>query len=116
MKCPSCGFDSPDDAPYCDLCKEPFRRPARRAPAPAAPAVPAPAAGARELPPAVAAQLDEQLALAQGQDKLPAAPPWLKTFAWVFLGIWLATGLVVAGMLLSRRPPPDEGPAPAQRP
>lgn len=51
MKCPSCGFETPDAQGWCDFCKEPFRRaqkkdapaPAETAPASAAPAPAAPA-------------------------------------------------------------------------
>jgi putative endonuclease len=26
LKCPKCGFDSPDERSWCDLCGEPFRK------------------------------------------------------------------------------------------
>src|SRR5258705_162095 len=26
LKCPACGFDSPEGAAFCDMCKEPFKK------------------------------------------------------------------------------------------
>jgi hypothetical protein len=27
MKCPSCGYDNRENAPYCDICQTPFNVP-----------------------------------------------------------------------------------------
>jgi hypothetical protein len=27
MKCPSCGYENREDAPYCDICQTPFNPP-----------------------------------------------------------------------------------------
>jgi Zn-finger in Ran binding protein and others len=27
MKCPSCGYDNRENAPYCDICQTPFTPP-----------------------------------------------------------------------------------------
>ena len=73
LKCPSCGFDSPEGAKWCDFCKEPFRRKEAPPPAPAA----APAPGPKltyKVPPTVAAQEKEKAKPAL-QAERPAAGP-----------------------------------------
>lgn len=78
LKCPACGFDSPDAALYCDFCKEPFRG------APKAPVDPA----AIELKP--------------DPEQVPVLPPWARMGAWLFLGLWIIIGCIVAGVLKAR--------------
>ncbi|MEK7859687.1 MAG: hypothetical protein AAB320_11170 [Elusimicrobiota bacterium] len=73
MKCPACGFDSPDDAPWCDLCKEPLRK-----------------------------QADKKPPVMKDDEKVPLPPPWLRAFAWGFLGLWIVIGLVLAAIALRR--------------
>ncbi|MFA6093391.1 MAG: hypothetical protein WCU88_06100 [Elusimicrobiota bacterium] len=98
MKCPACGFETPEEQGWCDFCKEPFRRrtaePAARADLPAAP-VPAAAAAAPPLPkggplpPAAAAQSplsEEQISelLRQDREQIPEASPALRYVSWAF--------------------------------
>src|SRR5262245_21735922 len=51
VKCPACGFDSPDAAQWCDFCKEPFAKKAAKQAAPAPSPAPPPASLAPAPPP-----------------------------------------------------------------
>jgi hypothetical protein len=108
MKCPACGFDTPDTQSWCDFCKEPFRKKADSAPAPR-PDIKAKV----DIPPAVLAKLlkakdevfekkdagpipSEFLHLDTG-GKIGGAPPYAKKMAWVFVAIifvWTGIGLI----------------------
>lgn len=113
VRCPACGFDSPDEARWCDFCKEPFRKkeaPAAAAPPPAA-AAPRPLAPEPEPRPAPepsqpvdprVEQLAKQLSVTGDGLKLPALPPYFKYLAWAFFGAWFFTGAVLGGIMLAR--------------
>lgn len=130
IKCPSCGFDSPDAATWCEFCKEPFRSKTPKAkltyktppaPAPAA-AAPGPAQKPAEPAPAVPKEIldrvpEELAAAAEQEEKLPVLPPWFRYLAWGFLGVWFVAGMILAGILLGRRSVNRlEPPAPLQTP
>jgi len=106
VKCPACGFETPDEQAWCDFCKEPLRK---RRPA-AAPAAAAPQG--ESVPPAKTVPVPDEVwkklmsvraegtpasapsggipAEFAGLDTggaLPAVPPAVRKGAWVFLGI-----------------------------
>lgn len=97
-KCPSCGFESAEGAPFCDFCKEPFRK-AKAA------SVPVPSEDAKRLlaglPPELLAKIPPQL-LSAKEEKLPPVEPWVRYAAWGFLGFWLIAGFITAGIWAAR--------------
>ncbi|MCX5797372.1 MAG: hypothetical protein NTY77_17915 [Elusimicrobia bacterium] len=97
VKCPACGFDSPDSARWCDLCKEPFRK-ARPEAAPAAKADPE---GARKAPEPGMGIPPEFLTLDTG-GKVPAAPRWFRYAAWCSLVAWLIVVMVLMKVYMAR--------------
>ena len=113
VRCPKCTFESPDDAAWCDFCKEPFRKVSKKE-EPAAQPVPAPPAPVAmktveaPVPEDAAATLEAlrkaDAVLKSGDvEKLPTLPPWFRGLAWLFLGVWLMTGIMLAGMMFARR-------------
>lgn len=101
MNCPACGFDNPDGAGWCDFCKEPFR-PAKASPSPAAPvrapsALPVPEKAPRNGVPNVS----EFKELDPGE-RIPTTPPWVRWFAWGFLGLWFLWGAILLGVYLGK--------------
>ncbi len=131
MKCPACGFETPEAHGYCDFCKEPFRK----KPEPAKAPKPQPKV---EVPPAVMAKLLEVSAETGKHAGPPAAIPLefahldagekiagpsalLRAAAWMFLSGVLAAG-TAAGLyavhkrkaMRRRRAPPslESRPAP----
>lgn len=96
MKCPACGFESADDAAWCDFCKEPFRK-AGRPPSPEAPLgpppPPAPAQASRNGKPLA----DIDLKGLDSGERIPAVPPWARLAAWAFLAAWLICGMMLLG-------------------
>ncbi len=106
VKCPACGFDSPDEALYCDFCKEPFKKHAATK-APAAQAQPPQTApAAQELtklsPEELFKRLPTELLKDAEQEKLPTWPQWFRVFAWLFLGAWLMLAIGASLMLFMR--------------
>lgn len=108
VKCPSCGFDAAADALYCDFCKEPFRKGAKKEPpaaaAPAAKPIPAPAAKPipatpadllKDLPKEVLDKLPAHLMM--DEERIPEVRPWIRWLAWGFLFFWV----LVAGVMTS---------------
>lgn len=135
-KCPSCGFDSADDAAWCDFCKEPFVKKAKAAaPPPADSAAPpvsaappisaAPAAGAAAspsgspaVPPALAGLTKDQVDKLAVDSFLKAdlepsvgAPTWLRPLAWVAFALCVILG-TAALFALQRRYQQSRPPAP----
>jgi hypothetical protein len=96
-KCPACGFESPDPAQWCDLCKEPFRN----APPAADPEGARKALPGQGIPP-------EFLALDTG-GKIPHAPPWLRYAAWSILAAWFVVVMALLGAYLSRQDAQQQG-------
>jgi hypothetical protein len=104
VKCPSCGFDSPAEAAWCDLCKHPFLK--KRPPSPPAD----PLAGLTkeqllELP-------AEQLLRAEEKPAVPPMPPWMRPLAWGFLAVLLVVSSLALFALLARynkNAPPSPG-------
>lgn len=139
VKCPSCGFDSPESAQWCDFCKEPFRR--KEAKLPESPPLPAAPPGPKltyRVPPTVAAQeraksspaadkppampddlppeAHQRLTAAlsvEEAEKVPAAPKWVRWAAWAFLGIWFIAGMILTGVMLGRQKLQQQTQAPA---
>jgi hypothetical protein len=109
VKCPACGFDSPDSAQWCDLCKEPFRKP-RAAAGPAAKPDPE---GARKAPEPAAAIPPEFLALDTG-GKVPSAPRWFRYAAWGSLVVWLIVLMTLMGAYLAKQRSQMQEQAPGQ--
>jgi hypothetical protein len=102
VKCPACGFESPDEAQWCDFCKEPFRK--------ARPATP-PAKVDSE---AVRKALDptdgippEFLALDSG-GKIPPVPPWLRYATWSVIAAWFIAIMAFMGAYLAKRNSPSQ--------
>lgn len=107
MKCPACGFESADDAAWCDFCKEPFRKkPAEPSAAPPPPAAPAPSG------PPPAGHIPDEFAHLDPGERVPVLPPSVRYAAWAFLAIWFIFGMMVMGYWLGRKKAADE-PAPA---
>ena len=107
MKCPACGFDSPDEAGWCDFCKEPFRK---RAPAPT-PASGAPLAQTAPPPQANGVHID--LTKLDAGERIPVVAPALRYAAWAFLGIWFVWGMVLLGYYLGKKKLVEDAPPPA---
>lgn len=111
MKCPACGFDSPDDAAWCDFCKEPFRK---RSPQPSElepgrPPAPVPAEPKRNGAPRL-----EEFAHLDAGERMPILPSWVRGVAIAIVAIWLLVGFVVLGFYVGKQrarggPPPAEG-------
>ncbi len=104
MKCPACGFDSADDAAWCDFCKEPFRKAAPPAPGAAGsgesfrappPQAPAPAAAPAQRNGKPLVNLD--LKSLDPGERIPTIPPWARMAAWAFLGLWAVGGMMLLG-------------------
>jgi hypothetical protein len=106
MKCPSCGFDSPEGASWCDFCKHPFKReksaPAR---APSAPSSePRIKKLIEDLPDEVRAKLPAHLeAAAAEEEQVRGVSREVRLMAWAFFGFWFLLFMIAAGMLLGRR-------------
>jgi len=100
MKCPACGFESPDGAEWCDLCKEPFRKKAPKPP----PAPPAPAPVRTEADPKgdPVAALSGLAGLGDGE-RIPVLPGWVRAIAWGFLALWALLALVVFGFYFGKK-------------
>lgn len=120
MKCPACGFDSPEGAQWCDFCKEPFRR--KPEPAPAAPPAPAPGAApavpASPPPPKAngaesSSPIPEEFSHLDPGERMPVVPPYLRYAAWLFLALWLAAAILVVGYWTGKS---VKDPAPAAKP
>lgn len=125
VKCPACGFDSPDEAKWCDFCKEPFRKKTTDAAPAEEPAPPAPAAQpkrpslkyyqpvpAKQPPAASPAPAPSVPAIELKDDeKVPAVPPWFRYAAWAFLGVWVVAGMILAGIFYGRYKVSQEAPA-----
>lgn len=105
VRCNACGFDSADDAQWCDFCKEPFRKKSAAAePAPAAVPSHSPAnvkEPEAKVDPKVQLLL-KQLSTAGDGLTLPKLPPWFKYVAWSFFGAWFLTGAILGGIMLAR--------------
>ncbi len=99
VKCPACGFDSPDGASWCDFCKEPFRKKKTAAPQarPERKSI-----SLEELPKEALERLPLELLPGQDGEKVPSAPPWFRTAAWVVLLSILLVVLTMAGMIWAR--------------
>ena len=130
MKCPACGFETPDSQGWCDFCKEPFRRSAqpepaaRKEPVPASPERPSetpPSAPSVPVDPASAGNLSSEkifdLLRLDSQERVPTAPPSARYLAWAFLAVMSL--VLLASILLAARKakrtgrPPIEPPAQA---
>ena len=111
LKCPSCSFDSPDDALYCDFCKEPFRKkPAVKpavAPIPKTTQAPAMAQDQAEIL-EIAKKLSKGTLdkippeLSTLEEKIPTLPPWLSTVTWIFLAVCLISAMIMGAMTYQR--------------
>jgi uncharacterized Zn finger protein (UPF0148 family) len=94
VKCPACGFDSPDGALFCDMCKEPFKKKGA-------------AAVVDELKKLTPEERLKRVADELAKDKereeqLPYLPPNFRYIAWGFLGLMVLSGLIGAAMLFAR--------------
>ncbi len=88
VKCPSCGFESPESAEWCDMCKEPLKKKKGAAHVDEL----------KKLPPEkVLERLPEELRkdLAR-EEKLPAWSPWFRPLAYAFLMLMVGLLLTVA--------------------
>lgn len=128
MKCPACGFETPDSQAWCDFCKEPFKGKGSSA------AAPPPALPARvEVPAALMAKLLAERGRSEGEpgagaippeflhldagEKVSGFPPIVRQLAWVFLfivGFWMLVGCLWllkrgADIRSGRVPPSDLG-------
>ncbi|MCX5788147.1 MAG: hypothetical protein NTX64_06515 [Elusimicrobia bacterium] len=100
MKCPACGFDSPEGAEWCDFCKEPFRK--KKAPKPPpAPLPPAPAPA--EAKPADSGSVPSEFTGFETGERIPIVPGWVRIAAWGFLALWALLPLLVFGLYLGRK-------------
>ncbi|MBI3552613.1 MAG: hypothetical protein HY077_08840 [Elusimicrobia bacterium] len=99
VKCPACGFDSPDGALFCDFCKEPFKK--------KAPAKVSDSEAVQELkklpPEELIKRVPEELLkeLAK-EEQLPKLPPYFRALSWAFFGLWVVLGMILAALALSR--------------
>ena len=93
VRCPACGFDSPDSAQWCDFCKEPFRQ--ARPPAANPEGVRKALEPGQGIPP-------EFLALDTG-GKVPAAPRWLRYAAWSTLAAWLIVIMALMAAFMAKQ-------------
>ena len=102
IKCPACGFDSPEGAEWCDFCKEPFRKKVRRPP----PQPPAPVPQAA-VPPEARLEgngsLPPDFAGFDSGERIPVPPRWVRAAAWGFLALWALLALLVFGFYLGKK-------------
>ena len=116
MKCPACGFETPDEQAWCDFCKEPFRKkaPEAQAPAAATPAAPAPPSLLAQTPPisrellqklqhqkmAVSGQtlpnVPAEFALLDAGERIPQVPSIYKKVAWLILALIIIVSVILA--------------------
>ena len=94
VRCPACGFESPDAAQWCDFCKEPFRKP-RPAAAPAPAPTPTPIRQQEPDQEFEAGIPPEFLGLDAGGE-VPVLPPWVRYAAWSTL---CAAAIALAALL-----------------
>jgi hypothetical protein len=114
LRCPSCKFESPDGALYCDFCKEPFVKKVKKAASPPAPLLADPLAG---IPPEKVLDMPAADLLKADLPKTVEGPPWLRPLAWIFLVVWLVAGsLILRSTYRSYQVRQQSGPAPALRP
>jgi hypothetical protein len=118
VKCPACGFDTPEEQGYCDFCKEPFRI---KKPAPQSkpePARPAPAAPRKvDVPKEVLLKLQEvRVAEIKGSagsaeippefsgldtgGSIPVLSPIVKKAAWAFLAVCVLWIFILSALVL----------------
>ena len=88
MKCPACGFETPDTQPWCDFCKEPFRH-AQAKPEHVPPSIQPsteslPGASVKDMP---EEKVFELLKLDAQQERIPPASPAARYLAWAFLAL-----------------------------
>ena len=113
MKCPACGFETPEEQGHCDFCKEPFRRKAE-------PPRNAKAQPKVDIPPAVMAKLMEvrvegkksagppavippEFAHLDAGERLPGASALLRFAAWTFLATVILIGVAASLVAVQRR-------------
>jgi hypothetical protein len=109
MKCPACAFESPDEAEWCDFCKEPFRKKAASPPPPTAakPTPAAPAFDAATLSSPRKAEkngsLPPEFAHLDPGERIPILPPWVRLAAWGLLTFWFVAAMVVFGYYFGKK-------------
>lgn len=112
MKCPACGFETPDAQGWCDFCKEPFKRPAKAEPAPPPPppAPPKEPAPAKEAKPPMS---DEEIFALLRKDtasERPAPSPFnTRYLAWGFFGLVVFWMVVMSFFLVQKGRRMQEG-------
>ena len=107
MKCPACGFETPDGQAWCDFCKHPFRPKAGKGSVDKD----VPSKKSTPLSPDILRKLHHVKAEASGQvkggippefahldagEKIPAVPPLARTLAWGILAVvllWTVVGM-----------------------
>ena len=88
MKCPACGFDSPEGAQWCDFCKEPFFKKAPK-PTPARPTS--------------GGVIPSEFAALDAGERIPIIPKWVRLVSWGFLALWALVGLIVFGFYIAKK-------------
>jgi hypothetical protein len=102
MKCPACGFETPDSQNWCDFCKEPFKKlppeepPVKKSPEPAQLTDDA---LKRALTSEKALDL---LKLTAENERIPVVPQNIRILAWAFFALCIL-GFVVMAVVLARK-------------
>ncbi|HVE12795.1 MAG TPA: hypothetical protein VNI01_05335 [Elusimicrobiota bacterium] len=112
MKCPACGFETPEDQGWCDFCKEPFRK---KSAEPAPP--PPPPSKTVQITPELLERLQEakhavsareptsippEFAQLDSGERIGGASEMTRTAAWLFLAMILVWA-VILGVVAVRR-------------
>ncbi|MFH2204099.1 MAG: hypothetical protein ABIJ96_13345 [Elusimicrobiota bacterium] len=110
MKCPACGFETPDAQHWCDFCKEPFRKKEEPRAVPAQPPV--------KIAPELLSKLAEvkkeacsvkdaggippEFAHLDTGGKIEGFSPFLRSLAYGFLAFCILLMVVVGFLAMSR--------------
>lgn len=130
VKCPACGFETPEEQGHCDFCKEPFRKKPVPAPRPKPqPKVVVPpevyaklaeARGAAARGPAPAAGIPAEFAHLDPGERIVPPSHLIRTVAWGFLGFIVLAGAAAlfwaVGRTATMKRPPRGRPAQAAQP
>ncbi|MFA6003998.1 MAG: hypothetical protein WC881_08010 [Elusimicrobiota bacterium] len=126
IKCPACGFTSPESAQWCDFCKEPFNKkravPAVKESTPQTPAAPTPPAAPPAAQPAVSptetspatknkapakkdpwAEIPPEFLLLDKGGDMPKLPPWFRYASWGVLAAVTIGIMILMGMYSAKR-------------
>jgi hypothetical protein len=105
MKCPACGFETPDTQNWCDFCKEPFKRPAPAAapePAQKTPALDAVRLSEEALRKVITPEKALDLLKQSAGERIPVVPQNIRILAWAFFALVMVAFAVTALVMVRK--------------